>query len=159
MPLTPDSTVSAVIAEYMRTAGQGAAVRQVRAALSHVDAELGTMPVRFVRQRHIAALLDDLETAGLSPRRERAVVDALEALFAFAAQRGLVDGNPVPPRGPTPARTPTAPPPPVATPPPATAPTPTLTMLTLGFRVAFWTAWIILVVFLVLLIALIVELG
>jgi hypothetical protein len=148
-PLTGDSSLSAVIAEFMRATDGD---RELRSALSHVDAELGTMPIRNVRPRHLTALLDDLDQAGLSPRREAAVVDALHSLFAFAVARRLVAVDPMP--GPTPLRRDTP-----APPPPVTAPTPTLAMLAVGARVAFWTAWLIMLGFLLLLLGLIVELG
>ena len=83
------------------------------------------------------ALLDDLHDAGLSPRRETAVIDALRSLFAFALARGLVAVDPLArPPAPAPAERRA---PPRRRPPPT--PTPTLTMLALGARVAVWTAW------------------
>jgi hypothetical protein len=148
-PLTPDSSLSALIAEFRRTAGDD---RELRAALSHIDAELGTMPVRSVRPRHLSTLLDDLRAAGLGARREATMVDALHGLFAFALARRLVAADPTP--GTTPLRTPAAPP---RT--PSRSPTPTLAMLALGARVAFWTTWIITLAFLVLLLGLLLELG
>jgi hypothetical protein len=50
-PLTGDSSLGAVIGEFIRTTAPGDD-RELRSALSHVDAELGTMPVRSVRPRH-----------------------------------------------------------------------------------------------------------
>jgi hypothetical protein len=163
--LTTDSSVGAVIAAFAQDAGGG---RELRAALSHIDAELGTMPVRNVRTRHLAALLDDLETAGISPRRETAVIDALDAVFAFARARGLIatdplagalDDDPAPERHdpwprdePQPAPAPS----PVSAAGPATA---TATMVALGARVATWAAVAIVVVFFLLMIALIAELA
>lgn len=152
-PLTRYSSLGAVIAEFMRATDAGAD-RELRAALTHVDAELGTMPVGTVRPRHLTALLEDLREAGLSPRREAAVVEALHAVFAFAVARGLVAADPTP--GAAPRR---AAPPDAAPPDAATAPTPTFAMLALGARVAFWTTWLIMVGFLVLLLVLLLELG
>jgi hypothetical protein len=143
-PLTGDSSLGAVIAEFLR-ATDADADRELRSGLSHIDAELGTMPVRNVRTRHLTALLDDLRQAGLSSRREAAVADAAHALFEFAVAQRLVAADPVP----------AAPEPPA----PATAPTPTVAMIALGARVAFWTTWLITLGFLVLLLALLVELG
>jgi hypothetical protein len=140
-PLTRDSSVGAVIAEFLRTIDAGGAQRRLRSALSHVDAELGSMPVRNVRTRHVTALIDDLRQAGLSPSRQTAVLEALRALFAFAAGRRLVTVDPLG----EPARSP--------------ASTPTLAMLAVGARVAFWTAWLIFAGFLALLLLLLVELG
>lgn len=147
-PLTRYSTLGAVIAEFMRATDAGAD-RELRAALTHVDAELGTMPVGAVRPRHLTALLEDLREAGLSPRREAVVVEALHAVFAFAVARGLVAADPTPGAAPRRAAPPDA----------ATAPTPTFAMLALGARVAFWTTWLIMVGFLVLLLVLLLELG
>ena len=150
-PLTGDSSLSAVIAEFLRVTDGD---RELRSALSHVDADLGTMPVGTVRPRHLTALLEDLREAGLSTRRETAVVEALHTVFAFAVARGLVAADPTP--GAAPRR---AAPPDAAPGYAATAPTPTFAMLALGARVAFWTTWLIMVGFLVLLLVLLLELG
>jgi len=131
----PTLTVSEAIAELMRTAGSPAQRRDLRAALSHVDAGLGTMPMGSLSNRHVAALLDDLREAGLSPRRETAILHAVRSLSEFAADL------------------------PAASPQPATTPTPTLAMLALGTRVAAWTAWTIAIVFAVLLVVLVLELS
>jgi hypothetical protein len=143
-PVTADSTVGAVIAEFVRATHPG---RDRRSALSHVDAELGTMPVRRVRARHVAALLEDLQGAGLSARRETEITDALQSLFAFAVEHRLVAASPLA----EPAR-------PARDGPVEEAFTPTLTMLALGARVAWWTAWIVTLVFVVLLLVLVAEL-
>jgi hypothetical protein len=149
--LTEDSPLGAVIDAYVAGA-RDREQREQRSALSHVAAELGTMPVRTIRARHVVALLDDLSDAGLSTRREAAVLDALHAVFAFAVARGLTDHDPTPGRRRRPPAT--------SSPPAApTAPTPTLTMLALGARVALWTTWIIVVGFLVLLVVLLFEFG
>jgi hypothetical protein len=152
-PLTGDSTIGAVISEFIRAAGPGG--RELRSALSHIDAELGIMPVRSVRPRHLTALLDGLRGAGLSPEREAAIEDALHALFAFAVARRLVAVDPTPGGA--------SQPPPRSTPTPdatsQSTPTPTFTMLALGARVAFWTTWVITLGFLALLLVLLVELG
>ena len=151
-PLTEDSHLGAVIDAYLTGNASAGDQRELRSALSHVAAELGTMPVRTVRARHVVALLDDLSHAGLSTRREAAVLDALHAVFAFAVARGLTDHDPTPGRRRRPPAT--------SSPPAApTAPTPTLTMLALGARVALWTTWIIVVGFLVLLVVLLFEFG
>jgi hypothetical protein len=142
-PLTGDSTIGAVISEFIRAAGPGG--RELRSALSHIDAELGIMPVRSVRPRHLTALLDGLRGAGLSPEREAAIEDALHALFAFAVARRLVAVDPTPGGASQPL--------------PRSTPTPTFTMLALGARVAFWTTWVITLGFLALLLVLLVELG
>jgi hypothetical protein len=143
-PATGDPSLGAVIAQLLAEPAAGAD-RELRSALNHVDAELGTMPVADVRPRHVAALLDDLRRSGLSPRREVAVSDALAALFAYAVTRRLVAINPMP--GP-------APPPPVTF-----APTPTATMLAAGTRLVGWMTTVIVVGFLALLALLLVELG
>ena len=155
--LSGDSSVSSVIAELVRTTGSPAERRELRAALSHVDAELGAMPLRAVGSRHLTAVLDDLDDAGLSARRQTAVVDALHSLYAFAIARGLVPADPLAeparlrrrPRAPRTAA--------LAEPPPAR--TPTLTMVALGARVAVWTAWAMTIIFGLLLAALVIELA
>ena len=157
-PLTRYSSLGAVIAEFMR-ATDASADRELRAALAHIDADLGTMSVGAVRPRHLTALLEDLREAGLSPRREAAVVVALHAVFAFAVARALVAADPTPGAAPRRAAPPDAAPPDAAPPDAATAPTPTFAMLALGARVAFWTTWLIMVGFLVLLLVLLLELG
>jgi hypothetical protein len=155
--LTSDSSVSAVIAGFTQAARAG---RELRAALSHVDADLGTMPVRNVRTRHVSALLDDLEAAGISPRREEAVIDALDGLFAFARGEGLVTTDPVADALDAAPEPHDSPAPPIASLAPASgAATATATMLALGARVASWTAGAILIVFLLLLVALVAELA
>jgi len=142
-PLSPAAgghSLGAAIAEFLAEAG---ADRELRSALNHVDAELGTMPVANVRPRHVTALLDDLRSAGLSPRREALVTDALRTFFAYAVGRRLVAVNPMP--GPAdPARLP---------------PTPTFTMLAVGTRLVGWLTWLIVAGFLGLLAILLVELG
>jgi hypothetical protein len=156
-PLTSDSSVGAVIAEFVAATDPD---RDLRAALSHVDAELGTMPVRSVRTRHVVTLLNDLRGAGLNAWRETAIEGALEALFAFAVARGLVAVSPIaapPRRAPdVSAEVPARRAPEFS----AEAPrTPTLTMLALGARVAWWTSVIVTLVFVVLMLALLVELA
>ncbi len=126
----PTLTVSDAIAELVRTAGSSVRQRELRAALSHVDADLGTMPLSSLRNRHVAELLDDLRAEGLSERRETAILDAVRSLSAFSAG-----------------------------PPAATTPTPTHTMLALGARAAVWTTWMIAIVFAVLLVILVRELS
>jgi hypothetical protein len=140
----PTLTVSDAIAELVSSTGSTAERRELRAALSHVDAELGTMPLRDVRPRDVTALLNDLREAGLSERRETTLVGALDLLFAFAG-----DSAPAPTPTPMPTPTPT----------PMTTQTPTLTMLTLGARAAVWTAWAIAIVFVLLLVALVLQLS
>jgi hypothetical protein len=145
-PLSPGTGASlgTVIGEFL---GQPAARadRELRAALNHVDAELGTMPVADVRPRHLTALLDDLRHAGLSPRRVSAVADALRALFAYAVARRLVAVNPMPGPAPEP-------------PPAADGPTPTYTMLAVGTRLVGWVSWLIVVGFFALLVLLLFAL-
>src|SRR4051812_40825967 len=148
--LTGDSPLDAVIDAYLEGARDDDR-RGLRSSLSHVAAELGAMPVHSVRARHVAALLDDLSDAGLSPRREAAVVDALHAVFAFGIARGLTDHDPTPGRRARPVEAirerETA----------ANASIPTMTVLALGARVVLWTTWIIVIGFLILLVALVVE--
>src|SRR4051794_39542723 len=109
MPLTADApgrgasgrrdraTVGATIAELIHAAEVGrvlspagepysrAEVRELRAALGHVEAELGSLPLRLLRHHYVEALLDDLRAAGLSAHREGAILDGLDALYAHEA--------------------------------------------------------------------------
>ncbi len=157
-----DPTLSSVIAQFVGSAVTAGERRERRAALSHVDAELGTMRMGAIRTRNLTAMLDDLDEAGLSARRQDAVVEALHSLYAFAIGRGLVADDPTSGAAavatPTPMPTPTPTPTPTLTPMPAPTATPTLTMLTLGARVAAWTAWAIAIFFALLLVALVLEL-
>ena len=153
-----DPTLSSVIAQFVGSAGTAGERRDRRAALSHVDAALGTMPMRAIRSRNLTAMLDDLDEAGLSPRRQDAVVEALHSLYAFAIGRGLVADDPIPGAAAVATPTPTQVPTPALAPAPPTTPTPTLTVLALGARVAAWTAWTIASVFALLLVALVLEL-
>jgi hypothetical protein len=137
--LTGLSSVAEVIRTFVGAVDPSGERRGLRAALGHVEAELGTMPIRAVRRRHVTALLDNLRRGGLSDRREAAVVGALHSLYAFAVARGLVGADPVGE-------------------PERSAPTPTMTMIALGAKVAFWTTWIVVVVFVGLALLLIVEL-
>lgn len=82
-------TVGTVIAEFLRAAEateSDARVRELRTALGHVDAELGSAPFRALRRDDVTALLGGLRSAGLSVERERAIVEALQALQAFASE-------------------------------------------------------------------------
>jgi site-specific recombinase XerC len=144
--LTPDSSVDDVIAAVMPSADR----RELRAAFSHIAAELGTRRVRAVRARHVDALLDGLRRAGLSAGRQDAVVDALHSLFAFAVARGLVAVDPTRDLGPSPQ---------APEPAPEVSRTPTLTMVALGARVAVWTTAILTLGFAALLLVLVVELA
>ena len=105
-----DATVGAASAELLSAAEANASsraeLRELRAALSHIDAELGPLPLRALDDEHVQALVGGLRVAGLSPERERAIVSAVDAL---RSQRptGPVDG-----------------------------PTPTAAMLALGTRLA-----------------------
>jgi hypothetical protein len=152
-PISDDPSVATVIDEFLR-ATDSAERRELRSALSHVAADIGTMPLERVRARHLMAVLDDARAAGLSGRREKAIIDALSALYSFAQARGIVTTNPLafPAPPPTPA-------PPRVQPASAGAQTPTLAMVALGARVAFWTAWLITIGFVILLVALVVELA
>ena len=145
-PLSPargDVSLGAVIAEFLSERAT-LADRDLRTALNHVDAEIGTMPVADIRPRHVTALLDDLRDAGLSPYRQAAVTDALHGVFAYAVARRLVAVSPMP--GPAPPAN-------------AAMPTPTFTMLAVGVRLAAWTTWLVVIGFVVLLAMLLVELG
>ena len=78
------ASVGAAAAELLRAAEAGsssrAELRELRSALSHIDAELGPMPLSELRDDHVRALVGSLREAGLSASRERAVLDAIDAL-------------------------------------------------------------------------------
>ena len=126
------ATVGAAIAELVHAAEVGRArgpagepytrsqVRELRAALGHVDAELGSLPLRLLRHHHIETLLEDLRAHGLSPHRERAILDALDALYA--QEHAVRKERPA-------------------------APTATDAMVALGARVAWWASTMILALF------------
>jgi hypothetical protein len=100
-------TVDAVAEELLAAAARGSArdrygrrfdadgLRGLRWALTgHVHEELGSMAIAEVRTRHVQALIDRLDAAGLSQRRVDAVVHALRSLFAYARERDLVESSP-----------------------------------------------------------------
>jgi hypothetical protein len=71
------------------------ALRDVRGILRHhVAHELGEMPLRDVRRRHIQALIDRLAAEGLSESRIRSVVSAIRALYGYAIEQGYVELSP-----------------------------------------------------------------
>ncbi len=139
--LSPTSNVDEVVDAYLDAVDAGQERRELRAALSHLRSELGTMPVRAVRRRHLRALAEDLREAGLSAERQDDVADATRSLFGFADCRGLLEEDPseAPPR--------------------AESPTPTLAMLAFGARLATLATWGIVLAFAVLAVALLLQLG
>jgi hypothetical protein len=76
-------------AEY--TQGQ---LRELRGALSYADVELGTYDVREVSRRRVQSLVDELADAGLSEAQLSSVIAALQALYGYGVQMGLVDHTP-----------------------------------------------------------------
>jgi hypothetical protein len=163
-------TVGGVIAAFVQAAEDGRALdgsgerytpgdlRELRAALSHVDSELGSMDVRAVRTRHVTALLEELRGQGLSSRRETRIAEALTSLYAYALQHDLVAVGPVIDQ-PGPEREDPAPSREAPRARPTPTPTPTLAMVAFGARVALWTTWIIVAAFAVLVLALVAELA
>jgi hypothetical protein len=107
------ATVGDVIDEFLEAARVGGAVdvrgrpypeselgdlRWSLRALEGVDAadprcHLGELPITALDASELRALIERLDTAGLSVRRTRAVIDSLRALLRFAAYRGLVSAN------------------------------------------------------------------
>jgi hypothetical protein len=72
-----------------------AAERELRWWLGgHLHEALGAVPIDEVRLRDVAALVDELRYAGISPRRLRRMIAAMRALFDFAGDMGLVAHNP-----------------------------------------------------------------
>lgn len=120
-----EQTIAAAAAELLSdaeaTASSRSELRELRAALSHIDAELGPLPLSSLDDEHVATLVRNLRAAGLSSERERAVMRAIAAL-----------------RGRRPAPVPVLAPAASAPAPPARASeaTPTDAMLALGSRVA-----------------------
>lgn len=139
------SNVGGAIAELLRAAEDGRAqspsgepytraqLRDLRAALGHLDAELGSLPLESLRHRHVEGLLQDLRDDGLSARRETAILDALDLLYAQRAESRKQR--------------------------PAGARTPTDAMLALGARVAWWASATVFVLFAGVLVLLAVALA
>jgi hypothetical protein len=187
--------LGAVIAEFLQDAQNGRArdyagqpytresLRELRAALTHVDSELGDLSLDAVTGRHVQMLLDDVRDAGLAASRISSIVMALHSLYAYAIDRGLAAGSPLPgPVVPAPvAPAPVAPAPAIQdsrwdTPdtrwdtaashwdtPDAPAPssaqrTPTIELLAVARRVVGWTVTTIVVLFVLLLVVLIQQL-
>jgi hypothetical protein len=96
-----------VIDEFLEAANEGRAcdrwgkkytedgLHQLRGALSYVDAALGLLNVADVRRGHVQGLVDQLVASGLTIARVYAVVDALEALYAYAIETQIVGATPV----------------------------------------------------------------
>lgn len=70
-------------------------LHDLRGALSYVDAELGLLNVADVRRRDVQGLVDRLIASGLTVARVYDVVDALDALYAYAIQNDIVGFSPV----------------------------------------------------------------
>jgi hypothetical protein len=79
-----EQTVAAAAAELLSdaeaTASSRSELRELRAAVSHIDAELGPLPLSSLDDEHVATLVRNLRAAGLSSDRERAVMRAIAAL-------------------------------------------------------------------------------
>ena len=124
-------SVGTVIHDFLASASRGLGsgpddpsrerLRQVTAGLGYVDAELGPRRIQTIRRRHIQALVDQLEAAGMSAELINSVIDALRVLFSYAIQRDLVDFNPIVQLR-LPAAQPVPPPPPPMPPPPPPMP-------------------------------------
>jgi hypothetical protein len=100
-------SVAAAIDEFIDAAESGrapnrsgrpyrpSALRDLRGTLRHhVAPELGEMPLRDVRRRHVQALVDRLAAERLSVSRIRSVVSALRAMYAYAIERGYAEFSP-----------------------------------------------------------------
>jgi hypothetical protein len=139
------ASVGGALAELIRAAEDGRAqtpagrpytraqLRDLRAALGHVDAELGSLPLQALRHRHVDALVQDLRQEGLSARRETAILDALDLLYEERAASRKER--------------------------PAGARTPTDAMLALGARVAWWASATVFVLFAGVLVLLAIALA
>jgi len=96
-----------VVDEFLEAAAAGRAsdrwgepytaeeLHELRGALSYVDAELGLLNVADVRRGDVQGLVDRLVASGLTVARVYDVVDALDALYAYAIQDDIVGFSPV----------------------------------------------------------------
>jgi hypothetical protein len=77
-------SIGSAVAEPLRVkearSSARAELRKLRAALSHIDAEPGPLPLSELRDDHVRALIGSLRGSGISPARERAVLNAINAL-------------------------------------------------------------------------------
>jgi hypothetical protein len=158
------TSLETVIEEFLREAEEGdqravgnrpytyAELRELRAALIHIASELGTTPISHVTAWEVRTLIDRLGDAGLSAARLNSVMEAFRSLYAYAERRRLVHSTPVPRLSllthdeREPARS-------------VEFETPTDAMLALGTRVATWTERLVLLTFIVIAVALGIELG
>jgi hypothetical protein len=161
---TKRNPVESVIADFLRDAQEGRALavggrpytreelRELRAALIHIASELGTMSLEDVRGWDVRALIDRLRDAGLSPNRLTSVVQGFRSLYAYADGRKLIERSPVP----APAflggddRADAA---------FGESSNPTDAMFALGVQVVNWTERLVLLAFILVVLALGVELG
>ena len=96
-----------VVDEFLEAAQEGRACDRVgeryaadglhdlRGALSYVDSELGLLNIADIRRPDVQSLVDQLVASGLTVARVYGVVDALDALYAYAIQNGIVGFSPV----------------------------------------------------------------
>jgi hypothetical protein len=106
MPVS-GAELGAVIDEFLQDAEDGKArdrdgnpysperLRQLRGALSYVDSSLGSTEIEDVRRRHIQAMVDQLQSAGVTADRVTSITAAMRSLYAYAIQRDLVGYSPV----------------------------------------------------------------
>jgi hypothetical protein len=156
--------VETVIADFLRDAQEGRALavggrpytreelRELRAALIHIASELGTMSVEDVRGWDVRALIDRLREAGLPPGRLSSVIEGFRSLYAYADRRKLIERSPVPAPGflGQDERADAA---------PGESSNPTDAMLALGAQVVTWTERLVLLAFILVVLALGIELG
>jgi len=177
-------TVGEAIAGFLEDARRGRALdsggrpyareslRELRSSLTHVDSELGSLPLRQIDNRLVDGLLEDLRREGLSRARLDSMVVALRALRVYAGEPQLGDVGAL--------REPTVSEPVFAERPryaeqaryvdqarykdqarydePQAKPSPTLELLASARRVATWTVRSVVFVFAVLVVFLILEL-
>ena len=99
--------LGAVIDEFLQDAEDGRTrdrngnpyppdrLRQLRGALSYVDSALGSTDIEDVRRRHVQAMVDQLQAAGVTADRVTSITSAMRSLYAYAIQRDLVGYSPV----------------------------------------------------------------
>jgi hypothetical protein len=72
-----------------------AQLHELRGALAHVTAELGTLEVETIDASDVQWLVDRLDAAELSRERVRSVIAALRAVYAHAISLGMVRSSPL----------------------------------------------------------------
>ena len=164
--------LGAVIAEFLTDAERGwvrdgagrpytrEGLRELRAALRHIEAELGTMGIADVRSSDVDGVVRRLRNAHLTASwtTTTSIFAAFRALYAYAIGRGLVGESPVeePPAAP---RWESVPPPDSGPPRQVSeGSTPTEVVLALSEHATSWVVRAIVVAFVLVASAVLIEL-